>query len=197
MSAVRGVTCLQDIQDRCRVDEITGCWNWALAVSNIRGSAVPMVHIAVGAMLGSEPQGRKRTWPAARAAWLLAGKPLKPGQVVWRSHCGNDKCVNPEHCAAGTRVQMGAARAASGREKGTPAKRAAAAAAAKRNALPRQLVAQAEALLAEGRLQKVVAQELGINKCTLRRIARGTHPNSTGHVHLVRGASVFSLGAAV
>lgn len=197
MSAVRGVSTLQDILDRCRVDEVTGCWEWALAINCIRGSAVPMVHISIGAMLGQHAVAKKVTMPAARAAWLLAGNVIKPGHVVWRAHCGNDHCVNPAHCASGTRAQMGRSRAASGREKGTPAKRKAALAQALKIALPRDVVVQLEARIAAGELRKTIAQTMGVNRTTIRRIALGQHPNSTGRIRVIPGASVFTLGAAV
>jgi hypothetical protein len=91
-----GVRSLQCIKNRCHVDDITGCWLWSGAMTKDR---LPKTHIKAGAPL---QQKCGRTMGTARAAWLLAGKTLEPGHVVYRAVCHNLRCCNPAHLAAGT-----------------------------------------------------------------------------------------------
>lgn len=88
---------LEDILIRCKVDEVTGCWTWQAGIQSSQGRKRPVVWLA----------GEQRTESARRAAWILAGKPLRANQMVY-STCTNDRCVCPEHLKAGTMRQMGA-----------------------------------------------------------------------------------------
>ena len=187
-----GVRTLQDLMLRCTVDDETGCWLWAMAAVNPRGAVTPMVHVAAGVA----GQAVGATIPAARVAWLLSGRRLEPGHVVWRHVCGSGMCINPEHCRAGTRSTALKAVAATGRNRGKPERAAKNALARLRMVKPVDVVRQAEAMFAEGKLQKVVRAELGLSQKTAAAIRQGLHPHSSGRQHLVRGASVFSLGGA-
>ena len=93
-----GMNSLDRIKGRCRVDDITGCWNWTGATSSGRPTAsVPVA------------------WSAAHSAVVsvlrLSYGFHKPKEkldkrMVWRK-CANNACVNPEHLMAGTRKQWG------------------------------------------------------------------------------------------
>ena len=104
-----GMRSLERIRGRCRVDDITGCWNWSGATaSRAKGAAkVPV------------------TWSAAHGAVVtvlrLAYGFEHPGvtlgaRIVWRT-CGSELCVNPAHLRAGTRKQWGEWSKASGTRK--------------------------------------------------------------------------------
>lgn len=184
--ACGGVTDLQGILDRCRVDRETGCWVWSLCTVTASNGGSPVPRTTALGVSGIT---------AIRAAWLLSGRKLAAGQVVWRHQCGNALCCNPEHMKAGTRREMRQACAASGREKGLHrqiANRAKAVA----SATPAEKVRAAEALLNAGMPRKEVVQALSINRDTVRKIANGQHMHSAGRAPAVRAASVFSWGGA-
>lgn len=186
-----GVRKLEDLRNRCAIDDETGCWHWRLAVATSRGGMVPMVHLAAGVLPGVD---RPATAPAARAAWLLSGRRLAPGHVVYRHLCEAKRCINPEHCAAGTRPQALAAVAATGRNRGKP-ERAVITAKARRSLVkPAEVVRQAEQMFAAGEMQKVVRAQLGLSQKTAAAIRQGRHVHSAARQGLLRGASVFTLG---
>lgn len=187
---MRGVRDLQGILDRCRVDDLTGCWLWSLAVITPRGSTTPVAYLPPG-VLGRD---KAQTMSAAKAAWLLSGRSLPAGHVVWRHVCADAMCVNPAHCRSGTRAQMGSEISATGRNQGDP-KRAAICARNRMSVVkPAATVREAEAMFARGCLQRDVRAALGISQATAAAIRRGTHPHSAGRQHLVRDASIFTLG---
>jgi len=191
-----GVRGLMDILGRCRVDDETGCWVWTGAVSSPRGCAIPMVHLSAGA-LGMGSKGN--SIPAARAAWLLAGKPLKDGHVVWRHVCMADRdglCVNPAHARSGTRQQMYAAMVASGHNRGSERRRIANTKNRARMLKPAAVVRQAEAMFHDGATTKAVCDALRLTDETARAIRLGQHPHSAGRVQCLPGASVFNMMAA-
>lgn len=91
-----GIRTLEDIRRRCYVDPVSGCWLWRLHVSRGRSCCV----------WSSDGVVHKGT--AQRAAWVLAGLPLKPGWVVSRrrSICESPDCCNPAHHRAGPRSKV-------------------------------------------------------------------------------------------
>lgn len=187
-----GVTSLECLRQRCRIDDVTGCWVWSMAVANASTTPTPVVHIAPGAK-GLVKGGAVVTAP--RAAWLLAGNTLEPGQVVYRLVCGNSRCINPEHCRTGTRAQMQAAIAATGRNRGRPERRVINAKSRASQLVPVEKVRQAEALFAAGVMQKDVRERLSLSQKAAAAIRKGVHPNCVNGQRVVRGASVFNLGA--
>ena len=184
-----GVKNLADLRSRCRIDIITGCWNWGLCVSLPRGTLTPVTYIAAG-ILGND---KDRTMPAVRAAWQLAGNRLRPDQVVYRYECMAHLCINPAHCRAGTRTEMFKALAATGRHKGNPARAAQNLKNRKSMMIPVDRVQAAEAMFADGVMQKDVRVALGLSSSSAAAIRKGLHPHSTGRTHLVVGASVFNM----
>ena len=178
---------LDDIRDRCRIDAITGCWKWAMAMSDggkQGASKVPRANIPAGVIAEKSISST-----ASRAAWILAGKPLTSGQVVWRTCCV-ESCVNPDHMQAGTKKQEGAWVRASGHNQGNPRRAAINLAVnAKSQALSQNVVRDIEGWLAAGRMQKDLAAELGVHKATISKIANGKHMHQRAGI---RASSVFA-----
>lgn len=190
----KGARDLEDLRQRCVIDELTGCWDWGGALSRSSTcSTVPTTRVWLPDV--NRP-GAGQLTTASRAAWLLSGRKLQPDQVVFRHHCGNHLCINPAHAVAVTRPEMHALNRESGRFRGDPKRAAANRASMLRMALPVEKVRQAEAMLAAGVMSKDIRAELGFCNTTMTRIRSGKHPHSRARQNLVRGASVFTLGAA-
>lgn len=104
---MNGIRTLADLLDRCRVDEETGCWLWAGAMSK----GVPRIW---SSLLG-------KTVTGGRLAWQLAhGEEPPTGMTVYRDQLCAARCVNPEHLKEGTKAESGAALRASGKLRGDP-----------------------------------------------------------------------------
>lgn len=86
-----GIRTLDDIRQRCYVPWNRGCWHWRMATSRGRSCCV-WLH-----------DGKPQKSTAARAAWVLSGRPLEPGWVVSRNRdlCDSEDCCRPEHHRAG------------------------------------------------------------------------------------------------
>jgi len=187
-----GVRSLEQLRQRCRVDEITGCWIWAGAMS-VPSNRDCKPTTRVWLPDDSRP-GRGSLTTAGRAAWILAGKPIKPGQVVYRVSCHDHECINPGHARAGSRSEMGAHLSASGIHKGSPKRAATNMASTLRMTTPVEVVRQVEALLAAGVMCKDIRVQLGIANNTMTAIKQGRHVHCASRQKLIRGASVFALG---
>lgn len=103
------MTPLQRIKGRCRIDSITGCWNWTGATSNSNGGTTrqPRMH---SEDYTRDPSGKiKTTQTGNRAAWhAYTGKPIPQGHRVFKADCcTNGMCVNPEHLQCGTTSDWG------------------------------------------------------------------------------------------
>jgi hypothetical protein len=187
-----GVTTVDGIRDRCRIDDETGCWNWAWGRSDHANSATPSIHIGKG-VLGNE---RRKQMSAHSAAWLLSGKKLAKGHVVYRACCNID-CCNPAHLKAGPRSDMYAHYSASGKNKGQHHRKIANAKNRQKMMAPRERVLMVEQLLAAGTKIIHIKEKMGMCTLTIRDIRDGMHPNCSKPIksNLISGASVFSLGA--
>lgn len=186
-----GVYRLSDIRDRCRIDRETGCWLWSMAVSTggrPHSSLTPRVLLPKGVLSADH-----RTVSVPRASWLMSGRTLEPGHLVWRT-CGRELCVNPDHLMAGTKAEEGAWTRESGRLRGSLMRVAVNTRnAAKAQAIKPETVRAIEQQLAAGRLQREVSADFGIHLTTISKIARGLHVHQRGGGCQVRGASVFAL----
>lgn len=182
-----GVRSLEDIRLRCRVDELTECWLWSLCIGS---GNTPKVGIPAGVL-----SDREQVMSTAKASWLLSGRKLEAGQVVWRAHCGDSHCVNPQHCAALLRGDMRRACGESNREKGSIKRAAANRATSAASACPPAMVAEVEKRLKQGKKQRDIAAELTVSRDTVHRISAGKHLYSAGRTApLLRAASVFTWG---
>lgn len=180
-----GVRTLEDLRSRCVIDAETGCWLWRGAMSRGK-SGQPTSRVWIPG------DGGGRIMTGQRAAWILAGKPLADGHVVWRHRCTNGQCINPYHGAAGSRPQMHAAIAASGRLRGDPRRAVVNAQNRERMLLSPETVLRGERMFAAGALQKEVAAALGICHSSAKKIRLRTHPHSAGRERVISGASVFA-----
>lgn len=94
-----GIRTVEDLRQRCRVDDQTGCWHWGLAI--VQG--MPSVHFLT-------PDTAKRVKMRGRRAalYLQRGKDLPRGHVAFAQLCCHaDDCVNPGHSRSGNRMAHG------------------------------------------------------------------------------------------
>lgn len=186
-----GVYRLSDIRDRCRIDRETGCWLWSMAVSTggrPHSSLTPRVSLPKGVLSAAH-----RTVSVPRVSWLMSGRTLEPGHVVWRT-CGCELCVNPDHLMAGTKAEEGAWTRESGHRRGSLLRTAVNTRnAAAAQAIRSETVRAIEQQLAAGRLQREVSADFGIHLATISKISRGLHVHQRGGGLQVLGASVFAL----
>lgn len=185
-----GIRSLNAIKGRCFVDSETGCWLWRGAmVRSTTRKIGPTTRVWLPAGACGE---RASITTAAKAAWMLAGKALPDGCVVWRHVCTRTDCINPAHGKSGTRQEMHKAMASSGRHKGNPMRAVVNAQNRASMLTPVDVVRRAEVMFAAGELQKTIRAELGIQRTTAVLIRRGLHPHSSGRQVLVPMASVFA-----
>jgi len=97
---------IAEIKDRCRIDEFTGCWNWAGAMGQGKYPRIWQTE-----------NGQERSMPGRRAAWLAIGRELPSGWRVYGT-CDSLTCVNPAHIKAGLTEEFGAHTRATGKQKG-------------------------------------------------------------------------------
>lgn len=171
---IHGIYKLNDIKLRCSC-EPGGCWEWRFAVStNGRKKPEPRVWFA--------PEGKSTT--LSRAVWKLSGNP--PVARVWRT-CLNPLCGNPAHLMGGTQAEWGKWVAASGCLKGDPIRSAINKAAARgRRVLTDEQIAEIRHSNERG---IDLAKRYGVSEKAISRARR------SAYVRVLRGASVFSLGA--
>lgn len=112
-SHLRSIRSLDDLKDRCRIDDETGCWVWCGGKS----MGAPRVHLVIDGVY-RVVRGR------SAAVALDCGKYLGHGLLAI-AKCSNGDCVNPKHCRVGDRKEWGRAHKEAGTMK-TPAKQAAA-----------------------------------------------------------------------
>lgn len=185
-SAIRD---LQGILDRCKVDDITGCWVWAGPYSGGKWP-VPMAHVPSGVFAET-----RLTMSAYKVGWLLSGRKIREGNVVYRK-CLNAKCVNPQHCATGTQAEMHGFISATGKNKGLAHRSAVNRQNASKQALPVETVREIEQMLEADVMVKTIAEQFGITKDTIRSIKRGQHVHARNAQKVARNASIFTLGMA-
>lgn len=87
-----GIRTIADIKDRCVIDDITGCWNWAGARND---SGTPVLWF---------PELRKRISIGIALCVLTTGERPAKGKM-WLPVCRNQCCGNPEHRKPGTAKQ--------------------------------------------------------------------------------------------
>lgn len=182
-----GVRTLEDLKMRCRIDELTGCWIWGGGHGGRTGN-VPTVALAAGAVC----EGRV-TMSARRAAWLLSGREIEPGRLVYRRFtCQSPSCCNVDHLACGG-VKL-KCRAAGKRGAFSTPERLLQLRKIGPVHTPETVASIADAVHVRGLTCDAAAAEFGVDKGTVKRIRRGEHRHQRAQV--LRGASVFNMGAA-
>lgn len=83
----RGVRCLADLRDRCRIDDDTGCWVWSGAVKG-------------GERSGGRPEVRidGKAFGLSKLLHRLLNTPAKDERgLIYHPMCSNKRCCNPGH----------------------------------------------------------------------------------------------------
>lgn len=94
----QGVATMDDIKDRCYVDDVTGHWHWRAAMTSwSRERRAPYVWY---------PPIQKSISVARVICHIKTGAPPPKGKISYRA-CGCWDCVNPDHYKVGTRSEMG------------------------------------------------------------------------------------------
>lgn len=93
-----GIRSVEDLRQRCWVDDQTGCWHWRLFTHDGRPQVCYML-----------PDGTRRKTSGRRAAAELARGERLPTRIVAfaaRSRCsGAADCCNPAHVRLGSRAE--------------------------------------------------------------------------------------------
>ncbi len=190
----RGVRNLEDLRQRCVIEEETGCWVWKAAMSrSLKRKVAPSPRVWI-----PDPKtlGDGVLMTAGRAAWLLSGRKLAAGQVVWRSVCNRSECINPAHGRAVTRAEMHSGIAAAGFNRGQPERSAINLRSCMRMATPVDKVREIEAAFKAGSNCKQVRARFGIAQETAAAVRDGRHVHSSQRRALVPMASVFAFAEA-
>ena len=166
----RGVTTIDDLRERCRLDPVTHCWHWLGSTSRGR----PVIYTF------DHARGQKRPMAATLATWNIAHEraPL-PGYLICRA-CPHASCANPVHMReVRGRAGMGVVTHRVGYLRGlhVESRRAnvaqARAANGQRPDLTPAEVLQIRAALAEGATRQAVADRFGYSLCVVADIKRG------------------------
>jgi hypothetical protein len=114
-----GITTVEDLRERCVVDDLTGCWHWrGAAGTDRRGRPTQRLWVY------DSVRGRFRTMSGPMAVVELKGERTTETEQGWRT-CTTADCMCPQHIMGGTRKQWGEWTRASGRLKGLASKTAA------------------------------------------------------------------------
>jgi hypothetical protein len=170
---------LEDVRQRCYVDEITGCWHWRGGFS----VGVPRIYAVDPAT------DEKTATTGMRAVKMLeTGKAIPKGRIVYRCKCRADDCVNPEHLRIGTKSEQGAMLRRTKELRGDPLR----ALINRNNAAKRGYVkitpALAEEIRRSDEIGVALAKRLGISESTVSRYRNGVRAPLT-----LATASVFSM----
>lgn len=169
-----GINTLDDLRDRCRIDEDTGCWHWCGAVN---GEGQPSLWL---------PAAKRRVTLGRAIGWLKTGSEPPP-KLMWFCVCDTKHCANPAHRRKGTKsdamLAAGLTKSPLTRARMTEARRRRSTMTAEKAA---EIRASAEPLA-------VIAERHGISithACAIRRGKRWAALN------IAPSASVFSFAAA-
>lgn len=178
---------LQQLRGWTTPDEV-GCWIWKGGYT--QGGYLPVSHMEKGSPFG------KKTMSAYRAAWLLSGRTIPEGHVVYRHVCLNAQCVNPAHCATGTKGDMHKRYSESGKNRGQPHRILANAKNRATQTSSPERIAAIQALLDEGLTIKAIMIALKTDGGTVRKIRDGVHPGQQTVQRVLPQASIFALARA-
>lgn len=173
---------IDDLQGRCRVDDITGCWEWTGCYSGRMCTSKAVVPSTYVPALGC-------TTTCMRAAAFLTGRKVRDNQIAWAT-CANRKCCNPDHIRLGTRKEWGRWMTQQKLMTNSLA-RARASIEMHRRRAPNMPAIAAEIRASDER-GCTLARKHGLTPQTVSRIRRGKTWRET-----IRGASVFNLANGV
>lgn len=173
LARTTGIRTIDNLRDRCWINDITGCWHWRGALSK---GTTPSMWL---------PMLRQHVGLATAICALTTGASPKPGQI-WHCTCETRFCANPAHRMAGTRssqmLACGLVRSPLARARMSAGRRA-------KSMLSDEAVADirhgTSTLRAEAALH-------GISVGHVWRIRKGT----TRNIIAAPGSSVFTLGSS-
>lgn len=155
---MNGILTIEDIRERCVIDEDTGCWIWRRAVTQGSGGVTPVTHLPA----------LRRVVTVMRAVLHLQGVELSSAICAW-STCRVERCCAPAHILHGTKAEYGRAIKASGRYKGLTAYRIGSRK-HRKNHTPPEI---RSAIMQSTETGRVVAVRLGVSESTVSRIRLG------------------------
>lgn len=176
---------IEALRVRCEVDDESGCWVYRGAYGKAKQPAVYLPQYPT-------PRGAPGIYLPPRAAWLLSGKRLPNGHLVFQksAYCATG-CCNPEHLMTGNKAAMLARVMKKPEVSKSPARRAQYESMRLRRAHPPEKVAEVQSLLAEGLHFREVAERSGISDTVVRKIRDGQH------IHCTRAqSSIFTMARA-
>jgi hypothetical protein len=137
---------------------------------------------------------RQRSMPAYKALWIMAGKPIPDGHLIYR-HCINRCCVNPNtgHCKSGTTKTMWQHLTKNGKFKGNPNRTAINRMNAASRRTPETVIRQIETMLADGVKREDIAARLNIDRHVITQVRQRRHFYCATRPRVIKGASVFAL----
>lgn len=171
-----GIRTVEDVNSRCYEDDLTGCWNWRLALS---GNGHPHAYI-------STPDGSK-SMSGVAAALHVSGRPVPKGLTGYHT-CGNKQCMNPAHMKIGTHKEKWAMLKATGMLKADATRRA------KNTQISRQrskLTPFVDEIRTSSEHPKVLALKYGCTPSAIYNIRA-----YKSHKQVFAGASIFTWKAA-
>jgi hypothetical protein len=161
---------LQDIKDRCVVDDFTDCWNWKGAISHGKHSRIWAVDYTRGGKLAAQP--------GKRAVWHIINQRALPNGWRVYSNCANTLCLNPDHISAGSTELWGRAVTRNGVHKNSVARKIAA---KRRQGAHTTLDQFSQAEIRRRSANETglsLAREFGVSKSLVSRIIRGETSSS-------------------
>lgn len=154
---------LEDIRQRCFIDEDTGCWTW-------RGAKDDKKYPRVWAPNHTKPGSPMETQTGRRAVWHLStGKPIPHGHRVYGT-CSNPLCLNPAHMRCDPGPEWGAHMSKSGVHKTIRRTISARTIGRKRSILTDAIYAE---IIASPESGLALSRRLGISRQTISRARRG------------------------
>lgn len=174
---------IEDVRQRCRIDEETGCWHWGGEMkSGKAGSRVPAIY------LFDSLRQKHRVMSGPLAILELTGRRSTAKTMGWRG-CLCDDCLNPKHVMGGTRVEFGSFVRAAGLFKNNPARFAA------NRKSARERSPMTPELAAEIRGSTLTGRELAAKHGLKVRHVSSIRTGARWKNEVLPGASVFTLGA--
>ena len=153
-----GIRNLQDMKNRCRINDETDCWHWMGAKT---GGKYPKVSMKVN--------GVERAFTGVKTVFLLMGKEVPEGMTVYHHKCNTLDCLNPAHLRVGTHKEKWAHIKEMGYLRGDPAR----AATNKAIAMKRCKVAEhLDLILNSDKTSTQLGEELGLHASTIRAARR-------------------------
>jgi hypothetical protein len=154
---------LENIRQRCHIDEDTGCWIWAGALSEGKW---PRIH----SPNHSKPGSPMETQTGRRAVWQLStGKAIPKGHRVYGT-CRCNTCLNPSHMKCGPAADWGKYKAQIGLHKTVRH-----VIGARKNGRANSVLTEATyaEILSSNEIGLHIAKRLGIGRAVVSRVRTG------------------------